>query len=124
MIAPQPQRAQNTFARKPDRADLVLGGELDHDIGDHRMHVEIQMAVNMIKSSDKFEMLFDLRANFRGQTAAHLSVEKPSHAGPLRILRKTARGIDHTDKFVRRQNAASPAHDDVQADVKARILAC
>src|SRR4029077_5001416 len=64
IVAPKPQRRDNTFAREANAWHFVLGGELDQNVGEQWMNVKIQMTVDVIQIADEFEMALDLGAKF------------------------------------------------------------
>ncbi len=87
------------------------------------MHVEIQMAVNMVEVTDQLEMPLNLRAQLVGHGRAQRTIEEISHAGGDRIVDKFARLVHRGTEARGVEHAPPAAYDRMQADVEIAILA-
>ena len=85
------ERRHHALARQPDARHFVFDGEVNQNIGEQRMDVKVQMAVDMVEVADQLEMPLDLRAQLVGHRGAHRAVEEISHAGGDRTVDELAR---------------------------------
>src|SRR5260370_34257014 len=76
MIARECKRREHRLARKADARDAILGSEIHQQIGDHRMSMKIQMAVEMIEAADQLQVKVDLCAAFVGEGRATAAAEE------------------------------------------------
>src|SRR5712692_5318465 len=72
VVAGQRERCDDWLARNADAGHAIFGGKVEQDIRQNRMHVEIEMAVDMIQVADEFQVKIDLCADFVAQTRADL----------------------------------------------------
>jgi SAM-dependent methyltransferase len=122
MIAGQPHRGQQRLTRQPDAPNPILGGQFDHDSCNRRVHMEVQMAIQMIQTTNQFEMRFDLGAHLVAQATVNAPIKKVLQPGKHRLIRKTAAMVNDAMKAVRSKNARTAAHHQMQADVQIPML--
>ena len=102
---------------------LYSTARFNQNIGEQRMDVEIQMAVDMVEVADQLEMPLDLRAQLVGHRGAHRAVEEISHAGGDGTVDELARRAHRRAEPRGVEHAASAADDRMQADVELGIFA-
>ena len=123
VVLAEAQRRHHALAREANARHFVFDGKLDENIGEQRMDVEIQMAVDMIEVADEFEMTIDLRAQLVGHRCAERAIEEIAHAGADWAVDELARRAHRGTESRRVEDTASPANDGMQADVESRIVA-
>ena len=94
VILAQPQRRDHALARQPDTRHFVFDGEVNQDVGEERMDVEIQVAVDMVEIADQLQMQLDLSAAFVGNFGAQGAVEEIAHPAVHRIFDEAAGVVD------------------------------
>src|SRR6266446_4250222 len=123
VVAGQRERCDDRLARNADAWHAIFGGKVEQDIRQNRMHVEIEMAVDMIQVADEFQMKIDLCADFVAQTRADLAVEKVAHSGNDRAFEETARRVDDAFELLEGQHASTAAYGEMKSDVESGIFA-
>src|SRR5260370_16781238 len=122
VVAGQRERGDDRLARNADAWHAIFGGKVEQDIRQNRMHVEIEMAVDVIQVADEFQMKIDLCADFVAQTRADLAVEKVAHSDNDRAFEETARRVDDAFELLEGQHARPAAYDEMKPDIESRIF--
>src|ERR1700680_1018228 len=53
IIVSEGERSENRLTRQPDALDAILGAEFEQEIGNDRMDVKVEVAVDMVEAADQ-----------------------------------------------------------------------
>jgi hypothetical protein len=123
MITAQTQGSGHALARKPDARHFVLDGKVDENIGEQRMNVEVQMAVDVVEIADELEVTLDLRAQFVGHRGTHRAIEVVAQTRSYGIVGELARRVHCRAESRSTEHAATEADDSMQTNVERGIVA-
>ncbi|MEA2680961.1 MAG: hypothetical protein QOK03_2683 [Candidatus Binataceae bacterium] len=51
VISRERERGEDGFARQPDAWHMILRTQIEKDIGNHRMNVEVEMAIDVVEAT-------------------------------------------------------------------------
>ncbi len=119
VVTSEPQSGQQRLAWQPHARNPILGNQLDQDGGNHRMNMEIQMAIQVIEVTNQFEVGLDLRSHFISQVSPEAPIKKIPHPGEHRLLAKTPGLVDDAAQALRGKHTGAAADHQMQADVQA-----
>lgn len=122
MIAGSCESRHQRLARKADEGDAILDGKSYEDIGEDRMNVEVEVAVDVIQVADEGKVAIDLRAELVGEARAQTATQKVADPPGGGIVCKSAARIDEATETVRRKDAVPLTHHSVQAYVESREI--
>src|SRR5260370_42170225 len=117
MVASKRKRDDDRFARDADAWHAVFGGKVEQDIRQNRMHVEVEMAIDMVQVADELQMKFDLRADLVTQRSANRVVEEVAHPGNDLVFGEMTRRVDDPFELLKGQHTSSTAYDEMKSDI-------
>src|SRR6185436_7426924 len=88
------------------------------------MHVEVEMAIDVVQRQTGCAKLFKLGVDFGAQLFAQFTVEEKTPAATNRVIIKPAPGADQTRNLFRRQSRVATKQGQMKTDPQPRILPC
>src|ERR1051326_2296458 len=100
----QPRIQPEWIERQTQALDAQGACVAQENAQDYRVHVEMEMAIDVVKRQAGCAKLFKLSVDFGAQLFAQFTVEKITPAATNRVVVKTALGADQTRNLFRRQS--------------------